>query len=49
MMERRPVRSGTSRIVLTSRVKPTFAGIDPYNFRIDRISEDNVKDVTTTE
>ena len=46
LLERRPVRSGTSEIVLTSRVKPTFAGIDPYNFRIDRISDDNVKEVT---
>jgi hypothetical protein len=49
LMERRPIRSGTSRIVLTSRVKPTFAGIDPYNFRIDRISDDNVRDVTTPD
>nr|WP_314442481.1 M1 family aminopeptidase [uncultured Sphingomonas sp.] len=47
LMERRPVRSGTSRIVLTTSARPTFAGIDPYNFRIDRISDDNVKDVTT--
>jgi hypothetical protein len=35
--------------VLSSRVKPTFAGIDPYNFRIDGISDDNVKDVTTPD
>lgn len=47
MMERRPIRGGTSRLVLTTTVKPSFAGIDPYNFRIDRISDDNVKDVTT--
>jgi ABC-type transport system involved in multi-copper enzyme maturation permease subunit len=47
LMERRPITNGSSRIVLTTRAKPTFAGIDPYNFRIDRISDDNVKDVTT--
>jgi hypothetical protein len=27
-------------------VKPAFAGVDPYNFYIDRNSDDNVKDVT---
>ena len=25
---------------------PSFAGVDPYNFYIDRNSDDNVKDVT---
>jgi ABC-type transport system involved in multi-copper enzyme maturation permease subunit len=47
VMERRPVRSGTQQIVLHSAKKPTFAGIDPYNFYIDRNSDDNVKDVTS--
>ena len=46
-MEQRPIVSGTQKIVLHSKVKPKFAGIDPYNFYIDRNSDDNVKDVTT--
>ncbi|QNM82508.1 aminopeptidase [Sphingomonas sabuli] len=45
-MAREPVRSGTQKIVVTSARKPEFAGIDPYNFYIDRNGDDNVKDVT---
>jgi ABC-2 type transport system permease protein len=26
--------------------KPLFAGVDPYNFYVDRISEENVLPVT---
>jgi hypothetical protein len=48
VLERKPVRSGVQRITLRSKVKPTFAGVDPYNFRVDRISDDNVKDVTAS-
>ena len=47
MMERRPLRNGDQQIVLHSTVKPTFAGVDPYNFYIDRNSDDNVKEVTS--
>jgi len=47
VMEQRPIASGTQKIVLHSKAKPNFAGIDPYNFYIDRNSDDNVKDVTT--
>ena len=32
--------------LLHSKAKPAFAGVDPYNFYIDRNSDDNVKDVT---
>jgi ABC-type transport system involved in multi-copper enzyme maturation permease subunit len=46
VMERRPIVNGTQRIVVHSKAKPAFAGIDPYNFYIDRNSEDNVKEVT---
>lgn len=46
MMEQRPLRNGDQQIVLHSAAKPTFAGVDPYNFYIDRNSDDNVKDVT---
>jgi ABC-2 type transport system permease protein len=48
MMERRPVVSGTQQIVLHSARKPTFAGVDPYNFYIDRNGDDNVKEVTAS-
>jgi hypothetical protein len=46
MMERQPIHSGTQRITIHTARKPTFAGIDPYNFYIDRNSDDNVKEVT---
>ena len=45
-MNREPVKSGVQRITLHSKAKPAFAGVDPYNFYIDRNSDDNVKDVT---
>jgi ABC-2 type transport system permease protein len=41
-MERRPIKGGKQTIILTSKVKPVYAGIDPYNFYIDRDSDDNV-------
>lgn len=46
MMEQRPIASGTRQIVIHSARKPAFAGIDPYNYYIDRNSDDNVKEVT---
>ena len=48
LMERRPLRNGDQKIVLHSPAKPTFAGVDPYNFYIDRNSDDNVKEVTAS-
>lgn len=41
-MERRPVRSGAQQIVVISGSRPAFAGVDPYNFYVDRDSDDNV-------
>ena len=46
VMRREPLRSGVQKITLHSKAKPTFAGVDPYNFYVDRNSDDNVKDVT---
>ena len=46
VMAREPIRSGTQRITLHSKAKPQFAGVDPYNFYVDRNSDDNVKAVT---
>jgi ABC-2 type transport system permease protein len=45
---REPIHSGSQRIVLHSAQKPTFAGVDPYNFYVDRNSDDNVKDVAAS-
>jgi ABC-2 type transport system permease protein len=46
-IERKPVKGGKAQIIVVSRKKPAFAGIDPYNFYIDRNSDDNVIDVTS--
>jgi aminopeptidase N len=46
VMGRRPIHSGTQQIVIHTAKKPTFAGVDPYNYYIDRNSDDNVKEVT---
>ena len=47
-MGREPIRSGVQKIIVHSKVKPEFAGIDPYNFYIDRNSDDNVKEITAS-
>jgi ABC-2 type transport system permease protein len=48
VMKREPLKDGTQRIVLKTKAKPAFAGVDPYNFYVDRNSDDNVKDVTAS-
>jgi aminopeptidase N len=46
-MKRYPIRGGKQVIeVITKGKRPTFAGVDPYNFYIDRDSEDNLVPVT---
>jgi hypothetical protein len=47
-MEQRPIVNGTQEIVIHTARKPAFAGVDPYNFYIDRNSDDNVKEVTAS-
>ena len=47
VMGREPLHSGVQKITLHSKQKPAFAGVDPYNYYIDRNSDDNIKDVTT--
>jgi ABC-2 type transport system permease protein len=47
VMERRPIKGGRQVVVVKSQVKPTVVGIDPYNFYIDRNSDDNLMDVTS--
>lgn len=46
-IERRKVRSGEQVFRFVTDTKPTHAGIDPYNFYIDRNSGDNVGPVTS--
>ncbi len=46
VFERRPIRTGRQTVVFTVDREPRFAGIDPYNKRIDRNSDDNVMAVT---
>jgi hypothetical protein len=47
VMQLHPIVSGTQQVVIHSARKPSFAGVDPYNFYIDRNSDDNVKQVTS--
>ena len=42
VMDRQPLRSGAQKITLRSKAKPAFAGVDPYNFYVDRNSDDNI-------
>jgi ABC-type transport system involved in multi-copper enzyme maturation permease subunit len=48
VLARERLRNGSQRVTLASRAKPAFAGVDPYNFYVDRNSDDNVKDVTAS-
>jgi hypothetical protein len=44
-MERRPVHSGKQTVTVVVDKRPAYAGVDPYNKRIDRNSDDNVRAV----
>jgi aminopeptidase N len=46
VMKQMPIHGGEQKLVIHTKVKPTFAGIDPYNFYVDRNSDDNVGAVT---
>jgi aminopeptidase N len=46
LMQRQSVKSGKQVFRFVTDKKPTHAGIDPYNFYIDRNSDDNVGPVT---
>ena len=46
-VERRAVRSGRQSITLTVDKLPKFVGVDPFNKRIDRNSDDNLTRVDT--
>ncbi|HYC88534.1 MAG TPA: M1 family aminopeptidase [Thermoanaerobaculia bacterium] len=47
MMERQPIRSGIQTLKFVTEKRPAFAGVDPYNFYIDRDSADNVLPVAS--
>lgn len=44
-MVKRPIRSGTQTLTFTVDRAPRYAGVDPYNYLIDRNSDDNVAKV----
>jgi ABC-type Na+ efflux pump permease subunit len=44
-MQRRPIRSGRQVLRFVTARKPSHAGVDPYNFYIDRVGSDNVAPV----
>jgi ABC-2 type transport system permease protein len=46
VMKRMPVRDGEQKVVVRSAKKPAFAGVDPYNYYVDRNSDDNLMQVT---
>ncbi|MDP8914737.1 MAG: aminopeptidase [Pseudomonadota bacterium] len=46
LMQRQPIRSGRQVLKFVVDRKPLYAGIDPYNFYIDRNSSDNVVSVS---
>ncbi|WP_285712025.1 ABC transporter permease/M1 family aminopeptidase [Erythrobacter oryzae] len=45
-MSRMPVKGGKQVIEIVTAKKPAFAGVDPYNFYIDKDSDDNVVEVS---
>ena len=45
LLEREPIHSGVQLLHFITDRRPTFAGVDPYNFYIDRNAEDNIAPV----
>jgi ABC-2 type transport system permease protein len=43
LFETQPLKGGLQSFKFVTDKRPTFAGVDPYNKRIDRNSDDNVK------
>jgi aminopeptidase N len=44
-MEHRPIHTGSQAVTIVVDQRPSFAGVDPYNKRIDRNSDDNLAKV----
>jgi ABC-2 type transport system permease protein len=49
LFERRRVKSGAQTLTLVLDRQPRWAGVDPYNKRIDRNSDDNLRQVDDPE
>ncbi|MES2521932.1 MAG: ABC transporter permease subunit [Gemmatimonadota bacterium] len=49
VMERRLIRSGAQTLTFVTDRRPTHAGVDPYNYYIDRNSRDNVRALADLE
>ena len=49
LLERREMHSGEQRVTLTVDELPKWVGVDPYNKRIDRNSDDNLTPVELQE
>jgi ABC-2 type transport system permease protein len=49
VFERRPIRSGQQVLRFVSDRRPTHAGVDPYNYYIDRNSGDNVLGIVDSD
>ncbi len=47
LFERRNVKTGPQTFTLITDQQPAFVGVDPYNKRIDRNSDDNLTEVET--
>lgn len=45
-IERRPLRSGQQSVRFVTARRPAYAGVDPYDFYVDRNSNDNVAPVS---
>jgi hypothetical protein len=45
-MTRQPMKSGKQSVEFIVDQLPKFAGVDPYNKRIDRNSDDNLTPIT---
>jgi hypothetical protein len=44
-VERMPLRSGRQTVRLVTDREPKVAGVDPFNKRVDRNSEDNLREL----
>ncbi|HKN67035.1 MAG TPA: M1 family aminopeptidase, partial [Gemmatimonadaceae bacterium] len=49
VMERRPIHSGTQVVRFVTDRRPAYAGIDPYDYYIDRNSRDNIQELVDPE
>ncbi len=44
-VERTPLRSGRQTVRLVAEREPKVVGVDPFNKRVDRNSDDNLKEL----